>query len=94
MACPFQVFPTPTATALTLRTLHSGKKGWELGKKKIKGLAGAFSFAFTWKVLSSYAPGILWDWHFGWWLEVWGYPAGRAMDNWWWYLELTPAFLG
>lgn len=87
------VFPSPTATALTIRSLHIGKKGWEVAKKKVKGLGISFIGSLAYKVISGYAPGILLDWHFGTWLRDWGYPAGQAMDNWWWYFEVTPAFV-
>ena len=59
------VFPTPTATAFTIRSLHS-LGGAVIASKKAKMLSYTFIAAFLFKVLASYAPGLIWDWHIGW----------------------------
>lgn len=59
------VFPTPTATAFTIRSLHS-IGGEVAARKKSLMLGWSFVAAFLYKVVSTYAPGILWDWHIGW----------------------------
>lgn len=59
------VFPTPTATAYTIRSLHT-VGGAIAAKKKAVTLGWSFLSAFLYKIASTYAPGILWDWHLGW----------------------------
>lgn len=56
------VYPTASATALTIRSMHLSTGGLESAKKRIKGLSIAFIFAFILRVVSQYAIGILWDW--------------------------------
>ena len=57
------IFPTPTATALTIRSMHNALGGEALAKKKMRGLSYAFLAAIILRVASQYAIGILWDWH-------------------------------
>jgi uncharacterized oligopeptide transporter (OPT) family protein len=52
-------FPTPAATAYTIRSLHRGKEGAEIAKKKSLALLYSFVACFVFKVVSSYAPGIV-----------------------------------
>lgn len=53
------------ATAYTIRSLHS--IGGEIAaRKKALMLGRSFVAAFCYKVVSGYAPGIMWDWHIGW----------------------------
>src|SRR5258708_28067709 len=59
------VFPTPTATAFTIRQLHA-RGGAATASKKTKMLGYSFLAAFCLKVLAGYAPGLIWDWHIGW----------------------------
>lgn len=61
------VFPTPTATAYTIKSLHA-KGGEAMAKKKTRALLIAFAGAFVFVVVNQYASGILLDWHFGYWL--------------------------
>jgi uncharacterized oligopeptide transporter (OPT) family protein len=58
-------FPTPAATAYTIRALHNGKTGAIAARKKSLGLLWAFVIVFVFKVMTGYAPGILYDWHIG-----------------------------
>lgn len=59
-------FPSSTAAAVAIHSLHSGKNAEANARKKTMALAIAFASAITFKVVSEYAPGILWDWHWGW----------------------------
>lgn len=88
------VFPTPTATALAIHGLHSGPEGEAAGKKQAICLGVAFLSSISLRVVSQYIPGIVWDWHWGWWLYKLGAKGAIAADNWTWFLEFTPAFLG
>ncbi|POS73234.1 oligopeptide transporter [Diaporthe helianthi] len=89
------IFPSPTAVAYTLRALHAGGAASEAsGKKKAKCLALAFGGAAALRVVSIYAPGILWDHHVFWWLYTWGWDGIIAAESWGWLFEYTPAFIG
>ncbi|KAF1819139.1 oligopeptide transporter [Dissoconium aciculare CBS 342.82] len=91
------VFPTASATAMTIRSMHLATTGEALAKMKLYALSAAFSGAFILRIVSQYALGILWDWHFFTWIYIWsGYSSTTALDieNWGWYLEFTPAFIG
>ncbi|KAH0536448.1 hypothetical protein FGG08_006688 [Glutinoglossum americanum] len=88
-------FATPP-TAMTIRSMHAAIGGAEVGKAKTKALSIAFALAFTLRVVSQYAIGILWDWHIFTWFYIWGDYKNLAInvENWGWYLEFTPAFIG
>jgi hypothetical protein len=58
------VFPTSSATALTIRSMHDAVRGETIGKMKMKALSWAFAAAMVLRVVSQYALGILWEWHF------------------------------
>ncbi|KAF2202187.1 oligopeptide transporter [Delitschia confertaspora ATCC 74209] len=90
------IFPTASATAMTIRSMHQAVTGEAIGKKKMKVLSIAFIGALVLRVVSQYATGILWDWHFFTWFFIWGHykNAALAVENWGWYLEWTPAFIG
>ncbi|KAF8342899.1 oligopeptide transporter [Cantharellus anzutake] len=87
------VFPTPTATAYTIRQLHS-VGGAVTASKKAKMLGYSFLAAFLFKVLATYAPGLIWDWHIGWTMYRIGFTSMIALDNYGWWIEFTPAFYG
>ncbi|XP_006463464.1 hypothetical protein AGABI2DRAFT_208266 [Agaricus bisporus var. bisporus H97] len=87
-------FPTPAATAYTIRSLHNSKTGAIAAKKKSLGLLLAFIVVFCFKVMTGYAPGILYDWHIGWTLYRLGFTSIIALENYGWYIEFTPAFFG
>lgn len=57
------IFPTPMATAMTIRSMHNALGGERLAMMKMKALSIAFSCAIVLRVVSQYAIGILWDWH-------------------------------
>ncbi|KAF8306035.1 oligopeptide transporter [Clavulina sp. PMI_390] len=87
------VFPTPSATAYTIRSLHT--IGGEIAaRKKAWMLTWSFTSAFCWKVVSEYAPGIMWDWHIGWTMYQLGWTSLIRLENWGWWIEFTPAFFG
>jgi len=87
-------FPTPAATAFTIRALHSGPHGAITAAKKTKGLIYSLVCAFLFKVVGIFAPGITFDWHIGWTLYRLGFTSAIALENYGWLLELTPAFFG
>ncbi|KAK5113887.1 hypothetical protein LTR85_010420 [Meristemomyces frigidus] len=87
-------FPSATAAAFTIRSLHTGANAEANAKKKTKALIIAFCIAITWRCVSEYAPGILWDWHWGWTLYSIGWQQAVKVENWSWVVEFTPAFIG
>ncbi|KAF8340908.1 oligopeptide transporter [Amanita rubescens] len=87
-------FPTPAATAYTIRSLHGGKSGALAGRKKALALFWTLIASFLYKVLNGYAPGILLDWHIGWTLYRLGFASIISLDNYGWWIEITPAFFG
>ena len=90
------IFPTPSATAMTIRSMHQAVTGEVIAKMKMTGLSIAFISALLLRVVSQYAVGILWDWHFFTWFHIWGKYKTHALavESWGWYLEWTPAFIG
>ena len=87
-------FPTPAATAFTIRALHHGTHGAITAAKKTKGLVYSLTCAFLFKVVGIYAPAITFDWHIGWTLYRLGFTSIIALENYGWILEFTPAFFG
>lgn len=87
-------FPTPAATAFTIRALHSETHGAVTAAKKTRGLALSLISAFLFKVVGIYAPGITFDWHIGWTLYRLGFTSIIELENYGWILEFTPAFFG
>ncbi|EJF57749.1 OPT oligopeptide transporter [Dichomitus squalens LYAD-421 SS1] len=87
-------FPTPAATAVTIRALHNSRTGAIVAKKKSLALLWSFVACFCFKVLSGYAPGVLFDWHIGWTLYQIGFTSIISLDNYDWWIEFTPAFFG
>ncbi|KII87761.1 hypothetical protein PLICRDRAFT_30324 [Plicaturopsis crispa FD-325 SS-3] len=87
-------FPTPAATAYTIRALHNTKTGAIAARKKSLMLLYSFSATFVFKVMTGYAPGILYDWHIGWTLFRLGFTSIISLDNYGWWIEFTPAFFG
>ncbi|KAG8943628.1 hypothetical protein FRC03_002414 [Tulasnella sp. 419] len=87
-------FPTPSATAYTIRSLHSGKSGAIAARKKSMALLITFVLAMCYKVTTGYAPGMIYDWHIGWAFYRLGWTSMIALENYGWWLEFTPAFFG
>lgn len=87
-------FPTPAATAYTIRSLHNSRTGAIMAKKKSLALLYAFVVVFCFKVMTGYAPGVIYDWHIGWSLYCLGFTSIISLENYGWYIEFTPAFFG
>ncbi|KAF9881492.1 hypothetical protein CkaCkLH20_00638 [Colletotrichum karsti] len=90
------MFPTNTATALTIRSMHAGVTGAREAVSKLKALGAAFTICIAHRVASLYAIGILYDWHFFTWIHIWSGYTSWAMniESWGWYFEWTTAFIG
>ncbi|KDN64895.1 putative oligopeptide transporter [Colletotrichum sublineola] len=90
------MFPTPTATALTIRSMHAGINGAREATRKLKALGSAFGACIAHRVASYYAIGILYDWHVFTWVHIWSGYTSWAMniESWGWYFEWTTAFIG
>ncbi|TKA80251.1 hypothetical protein B0A49_01441 [Cryomyces minteri] len=90
------IFPSASATAMTIRSMHLAVGGEAIAKMKMRALSIAFGLAFLLRVCSQYAIGILWDWHIFTWFFIWGHynNAALAVENWGWMIEWTPAFIG
>lgn len=80
-------FPTPAATAYTIRSLHNGKSGAVAARKKSLALLYSFVAVFVYKVMTGYAPGIIYDWHIGWTLFRLGFTSIISLDNYGWWIE-------
>lgn len=64
------IFPSFSATAMTIRSMHLATTGEAMAKLKMRALSIAFAVACILRVVSQYAIGILWDWHiFTWFCE-------------------------
>lgn len=87
------IFPTPTATALAIRAMHTAG-GAALARKKTIALGIAFCSAIVYCVVNTYVSGILLDQHIFYWLYSWGWTSAIYVDNWGWYTTITPAFFG
>lgn len=90
------VFPSPTATAVAIRSMHAVGNGAADAMKKVKALFFAFTGAFVHIIVCQYADGILHNWHIFTWFNIWGgyNTYAQVIDNWGWYIQLTPAFFG
>ncbi|KAI0816054.1 OPT oligopeptide transporter [Trametes gibbosa] len=87
-------FPSAVAAAYTIRSLHVGRHAAANARKKTLALVTSFLIAIAWRVVSEYAPGILWDWHWAWWFYKAGWKWIIRAENWGWIWEWTPAFIG
>lgn len=91
-------FPSATACAMAIQNLHQADDRTErTAVRKMHALAGAMGAAALLRMVSQYAPGVLWEWHIFTWLYVWSnYQAEilLAFESWGWYLECSPAFVG
>ncbi|KAG0709867.1 OPT oligopeptide transporter protein-domain-containing protein [Suillus ampliporus] len=88
------VFPSGVAAAYTIHSLHAGKNTEAAARKKVKALVYAFLCAIILRVVSEYAPGVLWDWHIFYTLNRIGWSSAIAVESWGWIWEWTPAFIG
>ncbi|OJA20544.1 hypothetical protein AZE42_07076 [Rhizopogon vesiculosus] len=88
------VFPSGVAAAYTIHSLHVGRDAEVTARKKTKALIYAFVFAIVLRVVSEYAPGVLWDWHVFYTLNRIGWTSAIGVESWGWIWEWTPAFIG
>lgn len=75
-------FPSAVAAAYTIRSLHVGRNAAVTARKKTLALIASFLLAVLWRITSQYAPGIMWDWHIGWWFYKAGWKWIIAAENW------------
>ncbi|KAL3446422.1 OPT oligopeptide transporter protein-domain-containing protein [Aspergillus insuetus] len=89
-------FPSSTATATTIRSMHQAVEGGIKARRKLRVMVIAFVAALILRAASQYAIGILWDWHPFTWMVTSGIAVSAAMslESWGWYIEWTPAFIG
>ncbi|KAK2772821.1 hypothetical protein FQN52_006918 [Onygenales sp. PD_12] len=90
------IFPSSSATAITIRSMHQAASGASVARRKLAALLYAFIFAVVLRVGSQYAIGVLWDWHPFTWLVSSGILVtwATSMESWGWFIEWTPAFIG
>ncbi|EEH19220.1 hypothetical protein PABG_01539 [Paracoccidioides brasiliensis Pb03] len=90
------IFPSSSATAITIRSMHQAASGASMARQKLAALLYAFVFAVFLRIASQYAIGILWDWHVFTWLVESGFfvELAMSMESWGWFVEWTPAFIG
>ncbi|KAL4875678.1 OPT superfamily oligopeptide transporter [Aspergillus karnatakaensis] len=89
-------FPSSTATATTIRSMHQAVVGGAAARRKLRVMATAFFGALALRVASQYAIGILWDWHPFTWMVSSGVfvQTAMALESWGWFIQWTPAFVG
>ncbi|GJD00762.1 oligopeptide transporter [Colletotrichum higginsianum] len=89
-------FPLGTASAITIKTLHSRSEGArESSRRSLVSISIAFAASLVWAVASSYAPGILYTWNVFWWIYKWGGHGIIAAVSWGWLSwSWSPALLG
>ncbi|KAJ3106943.1 hypothetical protein HDU97_005224 [Phlyctochytrium planicorne] len=92
------IFPTPTASALTIRNLHESTAGAAAGNKKAWAMGLAFLGAMVWYILGFFAPGFIRQWNIFDWMarRASGQTAFalQSAHDWRWLIEWTPAFIG
>ncbi|KAH8881677.1 OPT superfamily oligopeptide transporter [Thozetella sp. PMI_491] len=89
-------FPTAEATAVMIRSMNEAGHGALMAAKRFRAMIYALCACFVHKVVSSYAIGILYDWHIWTWIYIWGNYSNSAIDieNWGWIIELSPSLFG
>ncbi|EFQ35646.1 hypothetical protein CGRA01v4_09830 [Colletotrichum graminicola] len=90
------VFPSSMATAMSIHSMHSAADGEEAARPKLKATIYAFGAAMVLRVVSQYAPGLLWEWHAFTWLANANIARNLAIaaESWGWVIELSPAMMG
>ncbi|KAF7549350.1 hypothetical protein G7Z17_g6434 [Cylindrodendrum hubeiense] len=83
------VFPSATATATTILSVHVASHGERSAMMKVRILLIAFGTSLILRIVSNFAPGILWDWHIFTWFFIWGKYNNSAIfvENWGWFIE-------
>ncbi|CAH0054458.1 unnamed protein product [Clonostachys solani] len=88
-------FPLGTASAITIRALHSASDGVSGAREKLKTISYSFLASLAWSVASSYAPGILYSWNPFWWIYAWGGHSIIGAVNWGWLSwQWSPSLIG
>ncbi|WYZ33756.1 hypothetical protein EsH8_I_000032 [Colletotrichum jinshuiense] len=88
-------FPMGTASAITIRALHSKSEGNQTSRQNLVSMSIAFTASLIWAVASSYAPGILYNWNVFWWIYKWGGHGIITAVSWGWLSwSWSPAMLG
>ncbi|KAH6957810.1 OPT oligopeptide transporter protein-domain-containing protein [Ilyonectria sp. MPI-CAGE-AT-0026] len=88
-------FPMGSASAITIRALHSGTDGTTQAKDNVRGITITFCISCVWSVATSYAPGILYTWNPFWWIYKWGGHSIIAAVNWGWLSwSWSPSMIG
>jgi uncharacterized oligopeptide transporter (OPT) family protein len=88
-------FPAASASALTIRTLHSNASDGSLSKRNVVSLGITFIISLIWAVVASYAPGIIYTWNVFWWIYKWGGTGIISAINWGWLSwSWSPSLLG
>ncbi|GKT66738.1 oligopeptide transporter [Colletotrichum tofieldiae] len=89
-------FPLGTASAITIKTLHSKSEGAQAAtRRSLVSISIAFGMSLVWTVASSYAPGILYTWNVFWWIYKWGGHGIIGAVSWGWLTwSWSPAQLG
>ncbi|KAL2127811.1 hypothetical protein VTI74DRAFT_10143 [Chaetomium olivicolor] len=90
------VFPSSMATAMSIHSMHSAADGEKAARIKLKATIYAFVAAMVLRVVSQYAPGLLWEWHVFTWLASANIVPSLAIaaESWGWFLEWSPAMMG
>lgn len=87
-------FPMGTASALTIRTLHSKSADSKDSTRNLYAISISFGVSLVWSVVSSYAVGILYNWNIFWWVYKWGGTSIIAAVSWGWFSwSWSPAIL-
>ncbi|KAI9292287.1 OPT oligopeptide transporter [Neoconidiobolus thromboides FSU 785] len=89
------IFPTPTAAAESIKTLHSSANAEKSAFQQGRWIFGGFAAMFLWKILSYFVP-FIWDFHILYWIgTAANYPALITADTQWkWRFQTTGAFVG
>ncbi|KXN73315.1 OPT superfamily oligopeptide transporter [Conidiobolus coronatus NRRL 28638] len=89
------VFPTPTAAAETIRTLHADPEAGQSAISKGKWIIGGFASMLSFRIITYFVP-FLWDLHPLYWIgNAANYqPLMDVSFKWRWHLQLTGAFVG
>jgi hypothetical protein len=72
------IFPTSSATAMTIRSMHATGQGGIDAIKKLKGLMISFFGSLVWRVASYYCIGIMYDWHIFTWFFIWRFVSSST----------------
>jgi hypothetical protein len=75
------IFPTPSATAMVIRSMHATGQGGLDAIKKLKALMISFFGSLIWRVASYYCIGIMYDWHVFTWIYIWRFVSSSTISR-------------